>query len=236
MTEGSRAIRWSRVLLVLTTLAPLAVFVGIAGMRLGVWDWQIGYSVLTLQVGLALAALGTFAALGGVIVALGEPRARLMALGGVILGGATAGLYGLHLSQTGVGILSASATSVPAQATTALTDPPVFTGALADRRQAASAAEATVFQTCAATTVPTQVAPGAAAYALEQAGFEVLGFGVARADGTREGTWFGFVHDATIRIRPGATDVRVASREARDDGGEACRLVTRIVAELQPGA
>jgi hypothetical protein len=236
MAQAPRAVRWSRVLLVLTALAPLTVFIAIAGMRLGVWDWQVGYSMLTLRVGLALAALGAFAALGGVIVALGEPRARLMALAGVVLGGATAGLYGLHLSQVGTGILTAPTTSVSAQATTALSDPPAFAGILAQRRQAADAAGSTVFQACAATTVPTQVAPGAAAYALEQAGFDVLGFGVGRADGTREGTWFGFVHDATIRIRPGATDVRVASREARDDGGEACRLVTRIVAELQPGA
>lgn len=235
MAPAPRAVRWSRVLLVLTTLAPLTVFVGIAGMRLGVSDWQLGYSVLTMRLGLALAALGAFAALGGVIVALGEPRARLMALAGAVLGGATAGLYGLHVSQVGTDILSAPATAMAAQATTALIDPPVFAGALADRRQAAGAVDSTVFQACAVTTLPTQIAPGAAAYALEQAGFDVLGFGVGRADGTREGTWFGFVHDATIRIRPGATDVRVTSREARDDGGEACRLVTRIVAELQPG-
>lgn len=236
MALAPRAVRWSRVLLVLTTLAPLVVFVAIAGMRLGVWDWQVGYSVLTLRVGLALAALGAFAALAGIVVALGEPRARLMALAGLVLGGATAALYGLHLSQVGTGVLSAPATSLISVATTSRVDAPAFAGVLAELRQAAGAAGPTVFQPCAAATVPAQIAPGAAAYALEQTGFEVLGFGVGRADGTREGTWFGFVHDATIRIRPGATDVLVASREARDDGGEACRLLTRIVSGLQPEA
>ena len=236
MAQASRAVRWSRVLLVLTVLAPLAVFLGIAGMRLGLWDWQVGYELLTLRVGLALAALGAFATLAGLIVAPGERRAWPLALAGLVMGGTTAVLYALHLSQIGLSVLSLPPAPGPPQATTDRSDAPAFAGALADRRNASGAATGDVFQPCEAVTVPTQVAPGAAAYALDQAGFSVLGFGVARADGTREGTWFGFAYDATIRIRPGATDVRVTSREARHDGGEACRLVTRIVAELQPGA
>ena len=60
-----------------------------------------------------------------------------------------------------------------------------------------------------------------------------VGFGVGRADGTRQGFWFGFTYDATIRIRPGRTDVRVAAREGRPDGEEACRLTKLIISKLQ---
>ena len=73
-----------------------------------------------------------------------------------------------------------------------------------------------------------QVAPQVAGWALQEAGFTVLGSGVARADGERDGFWFGFGHDAVIRIRPGRTDIRVAARDDRPHAGEACRLATRI--------
>ena len=77
------------------------------------------------------------------------------------------------------------------------------------------------------------VAPGVAGYALKEAGFEVAGIGVGRADGSHDSFWFGFTHDAVVRIRPGRTDVRVTARDDRDDGGEACRLATKIVEVLQ---
>ena len=78
-----------------------------------------------------------------------------------------------------------------------------------------------------------QIAPTAAIYALEQAGFTLRGAGVARADGSREGFWFGFDHDAVIRIRPGRTDIRVAARDHRPHGGEACRMATAISETLR---
>lgn len=237
MARPSRAIRWARVLLALTVLAPLVVFVAVAGTKTGVWDWRVGYSLLTLRLGFALAALGAVAAIGGIVVALGERKAWPLALVGLVFGGATAAIFALHLSSHGSGVLSGAPVAGITEATTDRMEPPGFSGALADRRVAPGAtAMPPVVDACDAASIPTQVAPGAAAYALREAGFDVLGFGVGRADGTRSGFWFGFTHDAVIRIRPGRTDVRVAAREARPDGGEACRLLQTIVAGLQPGA
>jgi len=78
-----------------------------------------------------------------------------------------------------------------------------------------------------------QIAPTAAIYALEQAGFTLRGAGVGRADGSRKGFWFGVDHDAVIRIRPGRTDIRVAARDHRPHGGEACRMATAISETLR---
>ncbi|MCY1311757.1 hypothetical protein D9M70_621040 [compost metagenome] len=55
-----------------------------------------------------------------------------------------------------------------------------------------------------------------------------------RADGSKEGFWFGLTYDAAIRIRPGRTDVRVAQREGVPVGDEACRLARAIMTGLQP--
>ena len=82
----------------------------------------------------------------------------------------------------------------------------------------------------------TQVAPASAVWALQEAGFSVQGrVNVGRAAGSHRGFWFGTVHDAVIRIRPGRTDVRVAARDDRAHGGEACRLATRISTALRGG-
>jgi hypothetical protein len=185
-----------------------------------------------MRVGLAFAALGAAAALGGVVVALGEKRAWPFALVGLIAGAATATVYGWHLASHG---LPVAGPTLIADVTTNTAEPPVFSGALADQRAGAGvpALTAGAFGACPVASVPTQVAPSVAAYALQEAGFEVLGSGVGRADGTRTGFWFGFQHDAVIRIRPGQTDVRVAARQARPDGGEACRLLQAIVSNLQ---
>ena len=36
-----------------------------------------------------------------------------------------------------------------------------------------------------------------------------------------------------VRIRPGRTDIRVAARDSRPDGGATCRLMNRIVTALE---
>jgi hypothetical protein len=236
MAQDPRSVRWARVLLALTLLAPATAFVAVAGVQIEGWDWTTGYSLLAMRVGLAFAALGAVAAIGGLIVALGERKAWPLALIGLIAGGATATVYGLHIGSHG--LPGAGGTATFADVTTNPAEPPVFSGLLAGDRVAAGAPNgaAGAFATCEAVSAPTQVAPSVAAYALQEAGFTILGTGVGRADGTRTGFWFGFKHDAVIRIRPGQTDVRVASREARSDGGEACRLLQKIVSNLQAPA
>ena len=74
-----------------------------------------------------------------------------------------------------------------------------------------------------------------AASALADAGFVVTRATTFEVEGVHQGAWFGFVTDAVVRIRPGRTDVRVAARDARPDGGAACRLAARIVGETPQG-
>ncbi len=226
-----------KLLLALALAAPLLVFLAVAGVRTGLWDWPVGYSLLTMRVGVGLAALGALAALGSIVVAMHDRRAWPWVGATVVVSCATLALYAQHLRATDYAAYAG--TAAPAfQATTDRAEPPVFSTRLQAVRAGAGAEPAVLgagYQDCDAASLPTQAAPGAAAYALEQAGFDVLGFGVGRADGSLSTFWFQFGYDATIRIRPGQTDVRVAAREARPDGDEACRLVRRIVAELQPG-
>ena len=69
-----------------------------------------------------------------------------------------------------------------------------------------------------------------------------FGFPVVRAttfevEGVHEGAWFGFAHDAVVRIRPGRTDIRVAARDrTRPDGGAACRLAGKLADALEAAA
>src|SRR5690606_33657780 len=87
---------------------------------------------------------------------------------------------------------------------------------------------------CAVEAYPSQSAPGAAGYALREAGFTIGSLGVGRAVGTKSGVWFGSQWDAVVRIRPGRSDIRVAARDPAQDRGEACRLAQRIAEGLKP--
>ena len=41
--------------------------------------------------------------------------------------------------------------------------------------------------------------------------------------------------DDDLRIRPGRTDIRVAARNSRPDGGATCRLAAKITRNLEAG-
>lgn len=231
--RSSRAAGWARLLVAVVTIAPLLVFAAIVGVRLGLWDWRFGYSTLAVQWGWWAALAGGVAAVGAAIAGLIDRRgAGVIALVAVVASAGTLYLFHDHRARF--------ADDAPSSdATTNQVDPPRFSGSLAAARTAAGLTQAvpTGAQTSCpgAVSIPRQAEPGHAAYALRQAGFQVLGFGVGRADATKEGLWFGFHHDAVIRIRPGQTDVRIAARERANDGGEACRLLNAVVAELQTG-
>src|SRR5690606_19767257 len=115
---------------------------------------------------------------------------------------------------------------------TDVTEIPSFSRLVQDDRRRAGAITPPGPTACAAM-VPSQMAPEAATAALEAAGFTVVGSAPFRAEGFRKGFWFGFTHDAVIRIRPGQTDVRVTAREGVAQGDVACRQVAAIVAGLQ---
>jgi hypothetical protein len=226
-TSDRSAFRRAAACLAVALAAPLLVFVAAVGVRAGVVDLDFGFGVLTLKAGWALAWLGAVAAAVAVVVAIRSPRAAaLVAAGAVLAAGATLAVFLAHFAGAKDRTAGFDVSTNPA-------DPPGYSDQVRARRAAAGADAAVTAEDCAVAAVPSQVPPGVAAYALQQAGFEVPGFGVGRADGTRTGFWFGRTHDAVVRIRPARTDVRVTARDGRYDDGEACRLAREIVAGLQ---
>lgn len=218
---GDAAVRW---LAVLTLATPALVMAAVLGVRFGGWDLGLGYDVLTLTVGRWLAYLGLAAAVAAAVLARGD-LARRGAWAGVAMVVAVSAVSAYVIQDRRLGVPG------PQDVTTSPDEPPVFSRLVQDRGGGRGVTETP--QTCDGLgSVPTQVAPETAAWALKQAGFEVLGYAAFRAEGVREGFFFGFTHDAVIRIRPGQTDVRVTARDARAQGDAACRLLARIVEGL----
>lgn len=234
--QGDGTVRLARRAAVVALLAPLLVMVAAMGTHLDLWDWRIGWSLLTWKVGLGLAGVGLAAAVAAVFSAVKRPKgAGLAAVLAVLAAGGTAGVYGWAWTSGN----APGAEGGFGDVTSDPEEPPVFGRTLSQRRAAAGAPGLTPagqFSGCALQFVSSQAAPEVAAWALDQAGFDVLGSGVGRADGVRTGFWFGFQYDAVVRIRPGRTDVRVTAREDRPDGGEACRLAQAILDEVQARA
>jgi hypothetical protein len=214
-------------LLALSLAAPLLVLVSALVTRAGGLSFETGYDLLTMRIGWWLAIAGGVAALGAVVLALRDVRRLgLMALAAVVAAGGTLGVFVWHNSR--------QAGAPSEDISTDLAEIPGF-GDLEDARGSRGPAVTAGVEACpGALPVMKQIAPEAAIWALEKAGFTLRGAGVARADGSREGFWFGFDHDAVIRIRPGRTDIRVAARDARSHGGDACRMASRISEALQP--
>ena len=210
----------------LSVAAPVLVLVAALGTRLGAWPVGIGYDLLTLQVGWFLSFVGAAAALAGLVLAFGNFRKLgLLATAAGLIAGATLGGFIWQKGRLSAGPVE--------NVSTDLTEVPGF-GDLGDERGGQGPGPVVGAEACpGALPVMRQIAPTAAIYALEQAGFTLRGAGVGRADGSREGFWFGFDHDAVIRIRPGRTDIRVAARDHRPHGGEACRMATAISETLR---
>ena len=216
-------LRW---LTLVAFLAPLLVLVAVFGARFGLWGAGFGLEVLTFKVGRILAFVGLAAALVAVVVAFKDMRRRgLYAAVSLVVAGATLALF----------MVQGQRFAVPADndVTTDAAEAPVFSRAVLAMRGGQGGGEASV--ACPdLISVPRQVAPETAAAALEAAGFTPRGAAAFRADGSKEGFWFGLTYDAAIRIRPGRTDVRVAQREGVKVGDEACRLARAVAAGLQP--
>ncbi|MDP3802485.1 DUF1499 domain-containing protein [Brevundimonas sp.] len=210
----------------LAVAAPVLVLVAALGTRVGAWPVEIGYDLLTLRAGWYLSFLGVAAALGALALSFGNFRklGALAVLAALVAGG-TLGGFLWQKARIAAGPVE--------NVSTDLAEVPGF-GDLGDERSGRGPGPAVGAEACpGALPVMRQVAPTAAIYALEQAGFTLRGAGVARADGSREGFWFGVDHDAVIRIRPGRTDIRVAARDHRPHGGEACRMATAISETLR---
>ena len=222
-TRGGAA-NWSWAALVLA--APLLVFVAALGTRTGQWSYETGHDLLAMRVGPFVAGVGALAALALLVAALRRRASWLIALGAVAVSAATLGVYGWQISRMD--------SPPPDDISTDMTEIPGF-GALDARRGQGGPDRTGGAEACpGARPALTQVAPSSAAWALQESGFSLEGaVSVGRAAGSHQGFWFGIRHDAVIRIRPGRTDVRVAARDGRPHGGEACRLATRLSDNLR---
>lgn len=227
MADGRNGSKAVQALLAISVATPVLVLVAALGTRTGLWSPEIGYDLVALRIGWVLAIVGAVAAVAAAVLAFRNPR-RLGGLAAlaVVVGLATLGTYVWQSSQRH--------RAPPEDITTNLAEIPGF-GDMPRPGAGQGGSRAGVEQCPGALPLNRQVAPESAAWALQQAGFAVRGAGVARADGTRRGFWFGFRHDAVIRIRPGRTDIRVAARDSRSHGGAACELVTRISEALRSG-
>ena len=226
MAKAKRGSGGGARLLAVVILAPLFVLVAALGTRTGLWSYETGHDLLAMRIGAGLAAFGAVAALALVIFALRRRASSLLAAFAVVVSAATLGVYAWQVTRIMDG--------PPDDISTDMAEIPGF-GALDDRRGGPGPGETGGVEACpGAVPAMTQVAPASAVWALQEAGFSVQGgVTVARVAGTHRGFWFGTVHDAVVRIRPGRTDVRVAARDGRPHGGEACRLATQISENLR---
>lgn len=206
--------------------APLLVIVAALGARLGFWSYEIGHDVLAMRIGACVATLGLAAGVALLIVALRRRAPLWLAVAALTVSAATLGGIAWQLYRADNG--------PPDDISTDTAEIPGF-GPLDARRGGGGPTRTGGVDSCpGAVPAMTQVAPAAAAWALQESGFSLQGgVGVSRAAGTHTGFWFGVRHDAVIRIRPGRTDVRVAARDGRPHGGEACRLATAISERLR---
>ncbi len=230
MTEPTRTqarsaeirLRW---LTLAAFAAPILALVAVFGTRFGLWHAGFGLEILTLKVGRILAFFGLAAALVVVVMAFKEMRGRVLyAAVSLTAAGATLALVLIQGQRFEV--------QADNDVTTDAAEAPAFSRAVLAMRGSTASSPSVACRGLAG--VPRQVAPETAAAALEAAGFTVRGAAPFRADGSKEGFWFGLTYDAAIRIRPGRTDVRVAQREGVKVGDEACRLARDVVNGLQP--
>jgi len=208
----------------LAAATPLLVMLAIAGVRGGLLSFETGYDLLTLKVAWGLSFVSAAAGVLAVILALRNFRALgIIALAALVMGVGSLAVFVWQKGRLAAGPIE--------NVSTDLTEIPGFGDMRPDNMGQGAAVGV---QACpGALPVMTQIAPEGAVWAMQEAGFNLRRAGVSRADGSRDSTWFGFGYDIVIRIRPGRTDIRVAAREARPHGGEACRLVTAVSSKLR---
>lgn len=207
--------------------APLVILGAAFAVRLGAIDYALGHDQIVLRIAPVLAAAGVLAGLILLVQALRRRASLLLAILALAIPAATLGGWAWQTQRVATG---------PGDVSTDLAEIPGFGDLRPDGSGGPVAAVVGVEACPGAQPAMTQVAPETAVWALQEAGFSLQrGPSVSRAAGTHRGFWFGTVHDAVIRIRPGRTDVRVASRDGRPHGGEACRLATKISEALRSG-
>lgn len=207
--------------------APLVALGAAFAVRFGAVDYALGHDHIALRIVPLLAAAGLLAGVILLFQALRRRASLLLAVIALLIPAATLGGWYWQTQHEGVG---------PGDVSTDLAEIPGFGDLRAASAGGPTSAVVGIDDCPGAQPAMTQAAPETAVWALQESGFSLQrGPSVSRAAGTHRGFWFGAMHDAVIRIRPGRTDIRVASRDGRPHGGEACRLVTTISEALRSG-
>jgi uncharacterized protein (DUF1499 family) len=211
------------------------------GTRLGLWEWQMGFTLLrwALYMGLAVA--------GVALILLLVPKSRRS--GSAWL--AAALVLGLAAAAPVLGLRS-QAQSLPYihDITTDSRDPPVFVALMPVRKSVPNGADYGGPEIAAAQAKgypdvrPLQLAlapPRAFERALEVArtmGWEIAASdaNAGRIEATATTSWFGFKDDVIVRVTPeGAgsrVDVRSVSRVGKSDIGANARRVREYLSKL----
>lgn len=207
---GSRAL--ANLLTVVALAAPAALLAAAAAVRLtSLTPADVQTPSLSLAIWV-LSWISAAAAVVGLVLAARDPRVRIQALVAVVAAGLAVWLVVQHRAV--------AAEHSPPDVTSNVEDPPALAGAGAPLACEGLAP------------VMSQVRLEVVAASLEATGLPVERASNFRADGARESFWLGVQYRATVRIRPGRTDVRVAALTPTADGGGACRLARRLVAEM----
>jgi hypothetical protein len=238
---SSKPSRLAVIGLVLALLLPLTVFVAIAGLKSGLLPIETAYDLLTIGVGFYLAGLGAF---GAILALIGVVRAFrsswLIGLAAILIAAVSVTLLVREINAGMAYALNNKADptfNARAGVSTDTTDQIGFSSRILAEREADGidpVVPPAGANSCEIAALPSQTAPGAAGYALQEAGFEIRDIGVNRANGVHTSFWFDRTYDAAIRIRPGRTDVRVAPRDGARDHGTSCKLAQKILTGLQP--
>lgn len=223
----ARGEAWVKAAAVFAFASPVLVVIGAFGSQMGLWSQGFGYDLLTMKIAWGLDFVGVVAALAAVALAVRSPkRLGVFAAVALIVSAGSLGVFAWQKARIASGVAEDVSTNPE--------DRPGFSASVqAARGQGGPVSHVGPEACAAARPVLSQVGPIEAGLALKAAGFIPRGVGVGRSDGDHTGFWFGVTHDAVIRIRPGRTDIRVAARDNRPHGGEACRLVGKISQALQ---
>lgn len=227
VARRARGEGWVKAAAVFAFAAPVLVVIGAFGSQMGLWSLSVGYDLLTMKIAWWLAFVAVVAALAAVALAVRNPkRLGVFAAIALVVSVGSLGVFAWQKARLAGGVAE-DVSSNPG-------DRPGFSDSVRAARGGDGPADYAGPEACpGAEPVLSQVGPIEAGLALKAAGFIPRGVGVGRSDGDHTGFWFGVTHDAVIRIRPGRTDIRVAARDDRPHGGEACRLATKISQALQ---
>jgi fatty-acyl-CoA synthase len=258
-TKGARHLL--RLALLIAISAPVLVMLGAVGTKLGLWDWRVGFGLMTIGWAPKAAFLGLVVGVVAFYVAAFAGFRRLwpLALASLLIPLAVVvGLVTFRGQAQSVPPIHDYATDwrepimpSPAllaargpQANPVSADPRMKLGGparpevenWADDRIARIGAEACPDAkpvTLAATPADAQARVKAA---LDDAGLKVATEAPGRIEATATSFWYGFKDDVMVRIRPeGAgsrVDMRSVSRVGQSDIGANCKRISGLVAAL----